>query len=116
MSKILSKIACAVALLSLPLVASADIFSIIDEGISIFSLLTFLFISLAIVVFFWGIVKFIWNAGDQKTIDEGKKMIVWGLVGILVIVGIWGIVGFIQETLGIGTSGGGTTIGIPYKL
>ena len=116
MSNIPSRTLLLLALFCFPAIAFADVFAVIDEGIAVFTLLAYLFISCAVAVFFWGIVKFIWNAGDEKTIDEGKKMMIWGLVGLFVIVGIWGIVGFIQESLGIGGGGGGTTIGIPYKL
>jgi len=91
--------------LCFPLLAYADIFSVIDLGISFFTDLVPIFIGFAIVVFFWGILKFIGNAGDQKAIEDGKKIMIWGLVGLFVIVSMWGLVGFLQETLNIGNIG-----------
>ena len=96
----------------LPGIASADVFTVIDQGTLWFDAITVLFLSAAIAVFFWGLVKFIWHAGDEKTLEDGKKMMIWSLVGIAVIFSMWAIVGFIQESLDIGGGGGGTTPGI----
>jgi hypothetical protein len=67
----------------------------------IISLIVPLLISLAIVAFMWGIVKFIAHADDEKAIVEGKQFMVWGLVGIFVLISFWGIVGYLQESLGL---------------
>ncbi len=96
--------------------AVGDIFGAIDSLIGAFNALTALFISCAVAVFFWGMVKFIANADDEKQVEEGRKTIVWGLFGIFIIVCIWGIVAWLQTTLGIDSGGGGTTPGIPTTL
>ncbi len=87
-------------------------FTVIDQATVWFDALTVLFLTFAIAAFFWGMVKFIWNAGDEKSLEDGKKMMIWSLVGIAVVFSLWAIVGFFQETLGIGGGGGGTTPGI----
>lgn len=99
-----------------PQLASADVIAVINLGIGWFNALTILFASLAVLAFFWGLVKFIWNAGDERTLEEGKLMMIWGLVGIGIIFCLWAIVGFIQDTLSIGGGGGGTTPSIPITL
>ena len=75
-------------------------------------------VSLAIVAFFWGVVKFLANAGDEKAIEEGKQVMVWGLVGIFVLVSLWAIVGFIQQSLGLSATGafGGSSVGVPTTI
>ena len=45
-----------------------------------------LLFSLCFLVFLWGIAKFISNAGDAKTHQDGKMMMIWGLVGLFVMV------------------------------
>lgn len=66
----------------------------------------FLFWVLSIALFFWGIVKFIGNAGDTAAHEQGKKFIMWGLLSFLVLVSLWGIVSLILvDTLGINPSG-----------
>jgi len=63
---------------------------------------------LALVVFFWGLVKFIFHAGDEEMRKEGKKFMMWGIIALFVVVAIWGIVAFIAISLGVGTGGSAT--------
>ena len=103
--------------LTAPLFAYADLFTVIDLGVDFFAQLIPIFISAAILVFFWGIVKFIANAGDEKAIEDGKKFMIWGLVGLFVIISMWGIIGFLQETLAIGNIGSvGSGPSIPTSI
>jgi len=58
--------------------------------------------SLALLYFFWGVTKYIRKgAGDEKAAEEGKKIMIWGIVGLFVALSIWGIITFIQSELGI---------------
>lgn len=61
--------------------------------------------ALAVAAFFWGLVKFMMNAGDTSEHEKGKELIVWGLISFVVLVSIWGIVQLIAgDTFGY-TSG-----------
>lgn len=59
--------------------------------------------SLAIVAFFAGLVRFIWSIkeGEAKKADEGKKFMLWSLLAIFIIFSLYGIIYFMQQTLGI---------------
>ena len=57
-----------------------------------------LFITLAIVVFFWGLIKYLWSI-DNENAHEGLKIMFWGLICIFVMVSIWGIIRLLQSTL-----------------
>jgi hypothetical protein len=57
-----------------------------------------LFITLAIVVFFWGLIKYLFSM-DQENAHEGIKIMFWGLIAIFVMVSIWGIIRLLQSTL-----------------
>lgn len=46
--------------------------------------------SIAVCIFLWGIVKYIWSAGDEGH-EQGRTLILWGLVGLFVMVGVWGL-------------------------
>jgi len=56
---------------------------------------------LMIVAFMWGMVRFVKARadGNDKQLDEGKKMITWSLLGIFVAVSIWGILGFLVDSV-----------------
>jgi hypothetical protein len=75
---------------------------------SVISSLGILLLSLAVICFFYGIVRFIWSMrqGEGKAAEAGKKFMLWGIFAIFVIFSIYGIVIFIQSTLGI--KGGGS--------
>ncbi|MDO8590305.1 MAG: hypothetical protein Q7R69_03500 [bacterium] len=57
---------------------------------------------LSLLVFFWGLVKFIFHvSGDEKAIEEGKRIMKWGLIALFVMVSVWGIIKFMQVQLEI---------------
>ena len=55
------------------------------------------FITLAIVVFFWGLIKYLWSMGTEDA-HEGLKIMFWGVIAIFVMVSIWGIIRLLQST------------------
>jgi hypothetical protein len=61
-----------------------------------------LVIALALLAFFWGLAKFIFHiGGDEKAVEEGKRIMKWGLIALFILVSVWGIVGFAQRELGL---------------
>ena len=67
-------------------------------------LLPFL-ISIAVLLFFWGVVKYVASAGDEAARAEGKSFMIYGLLAVVVMVSFWAIIGFIQNSI---SSAGGT--------
>ncbi|MCX6712957.1 MAG: hypothetical protein NTY66_01980 [Candidatus Vogelbacteria bacterium] len=61
-----------------------------------FVLLLFL---LAIVYFFWGVVKFIRDYGEKGATEEGKKHLWWGLVGLVIMVSVFGLLNLLITTI-----------------
>ena len=57
--------------------------------------------ALAIIYFFWGIITYIKSAGDPDEAAKGKSIMIYGVIGIAVMVSIYGLVFWLQETLGI---------------
>ena len=52
-------------------------------------------IALALLYFFWGLARFILNAGDEDAQKAGKSIMLWGIIAFFVMVSVWGIVNFI---------------------
>ena len=67
--------------------------------------------TLAIIAFFWGLVKYIWNAGDEEKRKDGKWMMIWSVVALFVMVSIWGLVGFIGSAVGIDPNDNSSILG-----
>ncbi len=54
--------------------------------------------SVALVVFLWGLVRFVFKLGSgEGKVEEGRSLMVWGLVSLFVMFSIWGLVAFIQK-------------------
>ena len=101
----MSRFARALVLLALlfPAVALAasTLTGVIDTIFSIVNKVAPILVGCAVVVFFWGIVKFVAHGDDEKAVEEGKQVMIWGMIGLFVIVALWGIVGYIQSSLGL---------------
>lgn len=61
---------------------------------------------LALLAFFWGVSLLLFNASDAGKRDEGKRIIVWGIVALFIMVSIWGFVNLLTSTF---FPSGGTT-------
>ena len=53
--------------------------------------------SIALLLFFWGIAKFIRAAGDEKAVDEGKRFMFWSVIALFVMASLVGLITFLQE-------------------
>lgn len=60
-----------------------------------------LFILIAILAFFWGLIKYLFSGGGEDK-SEGLKMMFYGVIAIFVMVSIWGIIRLLQDTFGVG--------------
>ena len=49
-------------------------------------------IAIALLVFFWGIIKYLFTDAKEK----GSKLMIWGIIAIFVMVSVWGLVRFLQ--------------------
>ncbi|OHA91210.1 MAG: hypothetical protein A2758_01920 [Candidatus Zambryskibacteria bacterium RIFCSPHIGHO2_01_FULL_49_18] len=57
--------------------------------------------SVALLVLFWGIVQFINSETTDTKREDGKKKILWGLVGMFIMISAYGIINLILGTFGI---------------
>lgn len=82
-----------------------DAGSLFDKLYYLGNLALYLLISLAVIYIVWNVVKFIRAEGDSRA--EIRSSILWGIVGLAVILSIWGLVNILIQTFGIGNSSGG---------
>jgi hypothetical protein len=58
--------------------------------------------ALCLFYFFWGVAKYIrTGAGSEKAAEEGRRVMIWGIVGLFVAFSIWGIITFMKKELTI---------------
>lgn len=69
-------------------------------------LITLLFF-VALIVFFWGLFEFVSNAGNEEARAKGKRNIMWGIIGMFIMISVYGIIRIILGTFGIGPGSSG---------
>ena len=96
----------------LPAVALAqgnfqNLIGLAESALDVTNIVLVIVFVLALLVFAWGIVKYITAAGDPAKVKEARGFLWWGILGVFVLAAMFGIVQFIGNSLGIDTSGGG---------
>lgn len=60
-----------------------------------------LLITLTVAMFIWGVVQFVANSDEESKREKGKQFMIWGIIGLVVMVGVWGLVKIVGSTFGI---------------
>lgn len=70
---------------------------LIDPAVRVIFTLGFFF-------FLWGFVEFLWKLKDGQVDENGKNHMVYGLIGMLIMVSVYGIISLVMNTFGIDPS------------
>lgn len=57
-------------------------------------------IALGVVYFVWGVVQYMIGS-DEEAKKKGRDRIIYGIIGLTVIVGLWGLVAIVLNTFGL---------------
>lgn len=101
--KIIKKITAAV-LVSLPLAAGArvkTVDNIIAEVQKWVVDLVPILIGVTVLVLMVGIIRYITSGEDEEKRSKARGLMIYGIIGLFVMVSIWGLVNFLGATLGI---------------
>ncbi|MEX0910307.1 MAG: hypothetical protein WDZ73_00950 [Candidatus Paceibacterota bacterium] len=63
-----------------------------------------LLIGVALLVFLWGVVKYVASGADATKRKEGGALMAYGIFGLFVMVSVWGLVNFVSVSF-FGSSG-----------
>jgi len=63
-------------------------------------------IVLGVVYFVWGIVQYVISS-DEEAKKTGRMRMIYGIIGLVVIVGMWGLVRIVTDTFGLENQSGG---------
>ena len=104
------------ALALMPLVASAqqlgNLRNLLTSIGGLVGLALPIVVAIALLVFFWGLVRFIFS-GASETKAEGRSLMIWGIVALFVMVSVWGLVRFLGSAVGIDQGGTVTVPTVP---
>jgi len=101
---------------ALPLIASAQQLQPLQNlagsvGRLVASLVPIL-VTLALVVFIWGLIRYIWG-GTKADHKAGRNIMIAGLISLFVIVSVWGIIFLAQDALGVNRGAPVQSPGVP---
>ena len=90
-----------ISLSVLPFAASADISveGVFQKGTELAGSIIIFLEVLAVAVFLWGIVKYISASGNPEKRKQAKDLIIYGLIGMFVLVSFIGIIYILQNTI-----------------
>ncbi len=115
--KIMQKFLYALPMFALPFVTSAaalelsGITTAISSVITVMNKVVPLLIGLAVLVFLWGVLKYvIAGSDDAGKRTEARGFMIWGIVSIFIMVSVWGLVGILQTSFGVSSTGTGIVL------
>jgi len=85
--------------------APKNITDIINLLIGIIKQASILVVALALLFFFWGLAKFILQAGNEEKKNEGRQIMVWGIIALFIMISVWGIITVLENTFFRDSSG-----------
>ncbi len=65
-----------------------------------------LLVGLTVFVFLWGLTKYMFKGQESDTArSEGRKLMLWGLIGLFVMTSVWALVAVLAATIGHNKTG-----------
>jgi len=72
-------------------------------------------IVLGVVYFVWGVVSYV-MASEEEAKKKGRDRMIYGIIGLVVIVGMWGLVSIVTNTFGLSNVTNVTLPTVPLSL
>lgn len=89
---------------------TGNVKKIVEDTKNILNTVLVLLFVLALLVFAWGIVKYITSANNPEKEKEARKFLWWGVIGIFVLASVLGLVSFIGKYFGVGQGAGNINV------
>jgi hypothetical protein len=110
----MKKILALIASFALPVVALAQqanfnssptALGILQQIKNILNFIIPILVILGVIYFIWGVISYVMGKSEEAK-SEGRNRMIYGIIGLFVIVSIWGLVGVLGSTFNINNQGG----------
>ncbi|MDO8555375.1 MAG: hypothetical protein Q7R75_02320 [bacterium] len=61
----------------------------------------YLLLAIAVIIFIYGIIEMIAGAANDKKREEGRQHLMWGIIGLFIMLGVWGIISIIKDSIAL---------------
>ena len=79
---------------------SGTLFGLLCRFGQLFNAVVPVLIALGVLYFVWGVVIYVISS-DEEAKKAGRDRIIYGIIGLAVIIGVWGLVNFLRNTFGL---------------
>jgi fumarate reductase subunit D len=94
------------AALATPLFAFAQqAFSIVSRIQQLVNQIIPILLIIGTIVFLWGVIMFLTAGADEEKRAGARSLMIYGLIGLFVMVAVWGIVNVLVGFFGVGGTG-----------
>lgn len=80
--------------------AETGVDRVLHDAERLFSQLIPIFFAIALIVFIWGLVQFLLANGSEDKTEDGKRIMIWGIIALFVMASVWGLVNFLRGSFG----------------
>lgn len=71
----------------------------VDVAVNIINQLAGFLVGLAVFIIIWGVFVYITKADEAEKRKEGMRFVIYGVLGVFVMVSMWGFVNILRNTL-----------------
>ncbi|MES2087474.1 MAG: hypothetical protein V4467_00620 [Patescibacteria group bacterium] len=94
--------------------AITSIAGLLNRAIGVINLLIPFLVGLGVFVIIYGIFTYISQAADEEARKQARDFIMWGVIGVVLMLSVWGLVNILYNTLGIDNTN--TTVHSRYPV
>lgn len=73
--------------------------SVVDSFLGLIRSSIPILISVSVIVFVWGVFRYVIAEGEDR--QKSKDIILYGIIGLFVMVSVWGLVALVYNTFGL---------------
>ncbi len=70
-------------------------------------------IAIGLLTFLWGVVGYITAGADEEKRGQARNLMIYGIIGLFVMVAVWGLVYLVGSIIGVKPGGGVDLPGVP---
>jgi uncharacterized membrane protein YidH (DUF202 family) len=78
--------------------AVTDLKSLVQLLLSLLNSLVPLLIGAGVVAFLYGVLRYVTAGQNEEKMNEGKNLMIYGIIALFVMVSVWGLVGVLSST------------------
>lgn len=100
-STIVALLAPAVASAQTTAVGIGGVLGLLQQANVLINRLIPFVIALTVLVFLWGVFRFVISGGDGDSRKEAQGYMIWGIIALFVMVSVWGLVNILVKSFNL---------------